>query len=246
MPRPARYPLSEMPLLVLQRGNNGQPVFFCEGDFRFYLACLTDAAHAYRCDVHAYVLMPSCVQLLLTPHQRSAIGKIMQSIGRTYVQHINSTLQRSGTLWEGRYRACLIEPASYLMHCYRYIELEPVRHRLANDPMDYLWSSYHWHASGKRDPVITDHPLYLTLAGTEAKRCSVYRQTLDARMDRLLTEEIGKTLNQCRVLGSERFKDDIEGLLARRVRQGKRGRPKKVVMDVVEKRIIGGPPSVAE
>lgn len=238
MPRPARYPLSGMPQLVLQRGNNCQPVFFGDGDFRFYLACLTDAAHAHGCDVHAYALMPSYVQLLVTPHHRSAISKTMQSIGRTYVQHINSSLQRSGTLWEGRYRACLIEPESYLMHCYRYIELEPVRHRLVTHSTHYPWSSYHWHARGKHDPVITDHPLFLRLGGTAANRCSVYRQALHARMDGMAIEEIGKTLNQCRVLGSERFKDDIEVLLARRVRQGKRGRPRKIVKDVGEKQIM--------
>jgi putative transposase len=106
------------------------------------------------------VLMTNHVHLLMTPHRANAIAKVIQSLGRRYVQYINSTYQRSGTLWEGRYKASVVESETYVLLCSRYIELNPVRSNLVTDPAEYPWSSYQWHALGKSDPLITDHPAY--------------------------------------------------------------------------------------
>lgn len=226
VPRSPRYSLIGVPQHVIQRGNNRQPTFFVEDDFRFYLQCLKAATTAHDCDVHAYVLMTNHVHLLMTPRRTNAIGKVIQSLGRRYVRYINATYQRSGTLWEGRYKASVVESETYLLVCSRYIELNPVRSKLVADPADYPWSSYHWHALGKTNPLITDHSAYLALGRTHEERHQAYRGLVRDQVDPARLQEIRESVNQCRVLGSERFKDDIEAVLSRRVRPGKAGRPK--------------------
>jgi putative transposase len=192
-----------------------------------YLACLQDAAATYHTAVHAYVLMTNHVHLLLTPRQSDSLAKIMQSIGRRYVQYINTTYRRTGTVWEGRYRASLVEAEEYLLACYRYIELNPVRSGMVQDLVEYPWSSYRWHALGQPDPVMTDHALYLALGRTARQRRTAYRASVHEHLHASLLQEIRAALHQGRVLGTERFKDTIETVLARRVRPGKAGRPRK-------------------
>jgi len=140
MPRRARLNLPDVPLHIVQRGNNRQPTFFSEDDYVFYLACLRESAERHSCDVHAYVLMTNHVHLLVTPYQPDGASRLMQSVGRRYVQYVNYTYRRTGTLWEGRFKASLVESESYLLTCYRYIELNPVRARMVEDPTEYRWS----------------------------------------------------------------------------------------------------------
>jgi len=227
MPRPPRYDLPGVPQHVIQRGHNRQPIFFHEDDYRFYLECLQATTALHATAVHAYVLMTNHVHVLMTPHQPNSIAKVMQALGRRYVPYINKTYQRTGTLWEGRYRASLVDADQYLLACYRYIELNPVRAGMVQHPAAYLWSSYRWHACGQHDAVITDHMLYLALGSTMQARQTAYRALCQYRIDEDLLQEIRATLNQCRVLGTERFKDALEAALARRVRLGKPGRPRK-------------------
>jgi putative transposase len=146
MPRLPRYALVDVPQHVIQRGHNRQPVFFHQDDYSLYLQCLHDAAATYHSVIHAYVLMTNHVHVLMTPHQTDSLAKVMQSLGRRYVQYINTTYHRTGTLWEGRYRASLVEAEGYLLACYRYIELNPVRAGMVPKPAAYPWSSYRWHA----------------------------------------------------------------------------------------------------
>jgi len=163
----------------------------------------------------------------MTPQHPDGMAKVMQAIGRRYVHHINTTYQRTGTLWEGRYRASLVEAEPYLLACVRYIELNPVRARMVQDPGHYPWSSYRWHACGQPDPVITDHALYLALGRTPYERYTAYRALCQEHLHQSLLQEIRATGHQSRVLGAESFKDSIEAALARRVRPGKAGRPRK-------------------
>ena len=227
MPRQPRYPLPDIPQHIIQRGNNRQPVFFADEDYRFYLACLQRAAEQHACAIHAYVFMTNHVHLLVTPSRANGIAKLMQSLGRRYVQYVNVTYQRTGTLWEGRYRACLVDADTYLFTCSRYIELNPVRAHMVPHPGAYPWSSYRWHACGESDPVITDHPLYHALGSTSDERQAAYRGLFEEVFDAHVLRDIRTTVHQCRVLGTERFKDAIEAVLARRVRPGTPGRPRK-------------------
>lgn len=160
MPRLLRYALPDVPQHIIQRGNNRQPVFFHADDYRFYLVCLQEAAATQGSAVHAYVLMTNHVHVLLTPRWPTSIAKVMQSLGRRYVQYINTTYHRTGTLWEGRYRASLVDAEPYLLACYRYIELNPVRAGMVQHPEEYPWSSYRWHALGqaRRRPCALSRP----------------------------------------------------------------------------------------
>jgi putative transposase len=138
--------------------------------------------------VHAYVLMTNHVHVLMTPYQPNSLAKVLQALGRRYVPYINATYQRTGTLWEGRYRASLVDADQYLFACYRYIELNPVRAGMVQDPAEYPWSSYQWHAYGQPDPVITDHALYLALGTTMQERQTAYRALFQHHIDENLLQ----------------------------------------------------------
>ena len=140
MPRMKRLDLAGVAQHVVQRGNDRQPCFFRTGDYEHYLHNLRESCLRYACRVHAYVLMTNHAHLLMTPEAPGAISRVMQALGRGYVRHVNDTLGRSGTLWEGRYKASLVDSERYLMACYRYIELNPVRAAMVSEAGDYIWS----------------------------------------------------------------------------------------------------------
>jgi putative transposase len=175
MARLGRYFLPEQPLHVIQRGNDWQAVFFSDEDRVLYLGWLLAAAREHGCAIHAYVLMTNHVHLLLTPARADSLPRLMQSLGRRYVRYVNDAHRRTGTLWEGRYRAAPIDSEAYLLACCRYIELNPMRARMVRSPRDYRWSSYRANALGAADPLVRPHALYLTLGrsgGTPIARCS--------------------------------------------------------------------------
>nr|MBF0223466.1 transposase [Desulfobulbaceae bacterium] len=127
MPRRARLIYSGVPIHIIQRGNNRQACFFADEDYLFYLDWLFEYAKVSGCAIHAFALMTNHVHLLLTPKQERSAGDLMKRLGQRYVQYINRTYDRSGTLWEGRFRSCITEQDDYLLACQRYIELNPVR-----------------------------------------------------------------------------------------------------------------------
>ena len=226
MPRRPRPTLTDLPLHVVQRGNNRQPCFFTEEDYRFYLHWLKKGAEKYGCDLHAYVLMTNHVHLLLTPRRTDSASKLMQSLGRRYVQYINRFYKRSGTLWEGRFKASLINADEYLYLCYRYIELNPVRAGIVTDPAEYEWSSYRHHALGEPNELIRDHALFLAL-GTEAKvRQQAYRALFRSELEEEALTDIRKAVNQELILGGGRFKGEIERVLGKRIGPQQQGRRK--------------------
>ena len=227
MPRQPRYPMAGVPQHIIQRGNNRQVTFLEDADYSHYRNYLADALSMHHCRLHAYVLMTNHVHLLVTPQHVDGMSKLMQSVGRRYVRYFNDSHQRTGTLWEGRYKASPTDSAQYLLTCYRYIELNPVRAGIVSDPGEYPYSSYSYHASGVHDTLIDDHVLYTQLGVTDRQRQSVYRSLFDGHLDQSTIEEIRGCANSCLVLGNDRFKDEIEGMLSRPVRHKKNGRPRK-------------------
>jgi putative transposase len=226
MPRQPRYNLPGLPQHVIQRGNNRQAVFFDDGDYQRYLSDLNEIATDTVCQIHAFVLMTNHVHLLMTPTVANGISKLMQGLGRRYVAYINHVYQRTGTLWEGRYKASLVAEDNYLLACMRYIELNPVRAGMVEHPGDYRWSSYRYNAYGKSCGLtITEHDRHLALAGAVDERQHCYRELFHNALDRDLIRNIRQSLNSCLVLGNERFKDEIEIQLKRKVRPGQAGRP---------------------
>jgi putative transposase len=176
MARLPRFYLPNQPLHVIQRGNNREPIFAADADYHFYLRCLQKAADTHSLTVHAYVLMTNHVHLLVTPATETSLSKTLQSIGRRYVQYFNFTYQRTGTLWEGRYKSTLIDSERYLLTCMRYIEMNPVRAEMVAHPSEYTWSSYRANAQGNADVLLAPHELYQRLGRTEDERQSAYRQ----------------------------------------------------------------------
>lgn len=227
MPRQLRYKLPGVPQHVVQRGNNRQVTFFDDSDYVRYLEDLFEASEKCECELHAYVLMTNHVHLLMTPQREDSIAKVMQSVGRKYVRYINSTYKRSGTLWEGRYKASVVQDDRYLLQCYRYIELNPVRAGMVESPMDYRWSSYAFNAFGQLNELIKPHEQYLALARNEEDRQRAYRELFRHKMDNALLHEIRETTQQCRVLGNERFRNEIEAALQIKATPVTRGRPRK-------------------
>ena len=226
MPRKPRMYLPDIPCHITQRGNNRNACFFSDSDYHFYLACLGDACERYRVSIHAYVLMTNHVHILMTPKNHEGISKVMQSVGRRYVQYINKSYKRCGTLWEGRHKASLVDAESYLLACYRYIELNPVAAAMVKHPDEYPWSSYHYNASGKTNALLTPHALYVGLGTTAEQRQKNYRNLFSISLDKQCLHEIRTAAHFSMPLGGSRFKARIEETLNRRIGHSSRGRPR--------------------
>jgi len=167
--------------------------------------------------------MTNHIHLLLTPETEDGLSRTMQSVGRRYVQYFNTRYQRSGTLWEGRYKATIVDSEAYLFTCYRYIELNPVRANMVFHPGSYVWSSYHFNGLGKDDSLVQPHERYLALGAEPAARQIAYRELFKAHIDDKSLAEIRQATQKGWALGSERFKDEIDKLIERRTRPLERG-----------------------
>ena len=161
MPRRPRLYIPQQPQHIVVRGHNRDPIVTRPEDFRFLYRCLRDAAHKTHLAIHAWVFMNNHIHLLVTPVDEQALPSTMQSVGRRYVQYFNRCYHRSGALWEDRYKSCLVDSGQYLLACYRYIELNPVRAGIVEQPEDYPYSSYHANALGRLDNIITTHDEFL-------------------------------------------------------------------------------------
>jgi putative transposase len=209
MPRQPRYFVPNLPQHVVARGVDRQAVFFRDQDYTLYHQCLMRAARVSHCQVHAYVLMTNHVHLLVTPEEQSSLPVLMQSVGRNYVQRINSQYKRTGTLWEGRYKASPVQSDRYLLACYRYIELNPVRAAMVMSPGDYHFSSYGGNAWGTLDPLLSPHPVFLGLHSDPEGRRRAYRSLFQDTLSEDLLSVFRNKTNACAVIGSDLFRDEI-------------------------------------
>ena len=229
MARLPRYVIPGQPQHVIVRGNNRTEIFRFEADYRFYLEKLKLACDKHGCDIHAYVLMTNHVHLLITPNQALSLPKTIQMLGRYYVQYYNYRYQRTGTLWEGRYKATLMDSEAYLLTCMRYIELNPVRAGMVSHPSKYPWSSYHHNARGQPDGLVAPYLEYRRLGKTDAERQATYRQLFKYHLPDRSVSEIREATNKAWVLGNERFKRRVQKRLQleRRVGPEARGGDRK-------------------
>ena len=225
MRRP-RIVVPGVPMHIVQRGINGQRCFFSEEDRRLFLDWLGGYGRLSNSRIHAYVLMDDHVHLLATPGDADSIGKLMKRLGQRYVQYFNRKYLRSGTLWEGRYKSCLVAGGRYLFACYGYIESHPVRAGLAGKPASYRWSSYRANAFGETSLVVSPHKEYDALGATPAEKAAAYRAMMPEEMTAQHMEEIRSATNGNYVFGSEQFKAEVEQLVGCAVRPGRVGRPK--------------------
>jgi putative transposase len=227
MPRPSRLILPGVAVHVVQRGNNRVPCFRHDNDYLMYLAHLRRLSEKHDCALHAYCLMTNHVHLLLTPQTAGACTGLMRDLGQRYVQYFNDRHERTGTLWEGRFRSCIAESALYVLGCYRYIELNPVRAGMVDHPTGYLWSSYAVNCGLRSDPLVSYHPEYLALAIDAESRHSAYRALFDQRLEPGLQKAIRDATNGGYPLASDAFKRRVLTPLGYRTEPGQVGRPAK-------------------
>ncbi|MBT3348363.1 MAG: transposase [Thiotrichales bacterium] len=229
MARLKRITPAGIPQHIIQRGNNKRVCFTSDADMKAYLKWLKDFSDKYSVSIHAWVLMTNHIHILCTPKTDNGIGKMMQSLGRMYVGYFNHTYQRTGTLWEGRYKSSIIQSERYLLAVYRYIELNPVRADMVISPSEYSWSSYNFNALGIVNDLITPHQEYLALGDSASERNAAYIELFKIEVDGELLNNIGGSINKGLALGSDAFIKEIEALTKVRVSSRKAGRPKKNV-----------------
>lgn len=210
MARQPRLDLPHIPQHIVQRGNNRLPCFLDDDDRRRYLHLLDEALLTSSCALHGWVLMDNHVHLLATPPATGAIARLMQQLGRNYVGQFNARHHRTGTLWEGRYKACLVDSDSYVLHCLRYIDLNPVRARITDDATSYRWSSAAAHAGLCNDALLTPHPAYASLGSTPEARAATYSHLLRTALADDDLAAIRNYLQQQRALGRNNFRAMVE------------------------------------
>ncbi len=211
---------------LMQRGNNRADCFFSDDDRRFYLFHLARLLPRARCAVHAYCLMTNHVHLLVTGHEADSCATLMKHLGQLHSQYVNKTYRRTGSLWEGRFKSCLVQSEGYLLTCYRYIEMNPVRAGLAASPGDYAWSSFHVNACGDTCDWITPHAEFVRLGRHPHERQAVYRDTFGGTDAAARFDEIRQATNAGYVVGDTSFKRTMARIVGRRVQAGCPGRPR--------------------
>jgi len=222
MARPVRLIVPGVAVHIIQRGNNRGACFQEDSDYLTYLGYLRHLSSKYRCELHAYCLMTNHVHLLLTPAAAGACAVLMRDLGRCYVRYFNRRYGRTGTLWEGRFRSCMVESAHYVIACYRYIELNPVRAGMTDHPAGYLWSSYAINAGMRVDPLIRPHSEYAAL-GQDCRRHAAYRALFEAAVDERLQQAIRDATNSGYPLASEAFKACLVAPDGARMQRGRPG-----------------------
>jgi putative transposase len=217
--------LPDVPLHIVQRGNNRTRCFFGDADYLVYLDLLRQSALEAQCVVHAYVLMSNHVHLLVTPAGASSSAELMKGLGERYVRYVNRRYCRTGSLWEGRYKSSLVEHARYLLTCQRYIELNPVRAQMVAHPAHYQWSSYRTNAHGAPSDLITPHTVYAALAPQPVAREKAYRDLFDTPLATKTINKVRRAVNGNFALGDKAFTSALAATLGRRVVPGQGGRP---------------------
>lgn len=227
MPRLARVVLPHYPHHIVQRGHNRQVIFAEPLDYLCYIEALRRFKEEFGVAVHAFCLMTNHVHLLLSPRESSSLGKLMKRLGGRQTRYCNRLEGRTGTLWEGRYKSSLVARDNYLLACSRYIEMNPVRARMVADPQDYAWSSCRYRFGREASNWIDPDPAYLSLGRDESERRRRYREFLRAAIPDGEWSLIREAVQRGQLTGSERFTEEVAGILGRRVERRGRGRPVK-------------------
>lgn len=226
MARLPRLTVPGYPHHIIQRGNNRQPIFDTTADYELLLALIDEHARKQHVAIHAYVLMSNHFHLLATPETAEAIPQMMQAVGRRYVRNFNLRQGRSGTLWEGRYRSTLIQAERYLLACMVYIDLNPVRAGLVQDPAEYPWSSHQHYVGRRTDRLVTPHPLYWELGNTPFARDQAYAELVRTGISRQQEQALTDSALRGWALGEADYVADLQRRTERRVARAQAGRPR--------------------
>lgn len=228
MPRSARVVVPNLPHHVIQRGHNRSVVFADDADFLLYLDNLRRLKEDFKCRVYAYCLMPNHVHLVIDPGEEAgSLGLLMKRLAGRYTRFVNRVEDRTGTVWEGRYRSSPIDTDSYLLACCRYVELNPVRARMVRSPRQYRWSSYNEKAGHRRRDWIDEDPCYRGMGRTRAEREASYRAWISASVPRGEWDVLRCAVQRGQLTGDRSFVDMIQQKLGRRIDPRGPRRPRK-------------------
>ncbi|WP_313311998.1 REP-associated tyrosine transposase [Pulveribacter sp.] len=231
MARLPRLTVPGYPHHIIQRGNNRQMIFKDKADYERMLALLAEQARQCKVAIHAYVLMGNHLHLLATPETTEGLPRMMQAVGRSYVRYFNRRHQRTGTLWEGRYRSTIVQSERYLLACMAYVDLNPVRAGLAGRPVDYPWSSHAHNLGLRADPLVTPHALYWALGNTPFARQAAYAELVKAGLGSHEREALGRAAHAGWALGEPAFIAALQQKTERRVAKSQAGRPAASALD---------------
>lgn len=226
MPRHARIVIPGLPLHIRHRGVNRGACFVDRADRERYLGLMEEMAGRLDCGVHAYVLMPNHVHILATADDDFGAARFMKGVAQRYAQHFNRKHRRCGPLWEGRFRSSLVDSTNYLLVCYRYIELNPVRAGLVNAPQHYEWSSYNANALGQPSSFIAPQFDWLSLGETDEDRRMAYRALVSSGLSDAELAAVREAINANAALGSREFVLDVQAQAGRAAGAVPRGRPR--------------------
>lgn len=233
MPRRARHYISGQPYHIVQRGNNRESCFIETENYQFYLGLWQELSKKFSVSIHAYCLMTNHIHFLVTSQMNDGISQAMRQVGSRYAQYFNKKYRRTGTLWEGRHKSSLIQTEKYLLTCYRYIELNPVRANMVQQPEEYKWTSYHANAWGD-ESWITHHEEYLRLSNDSQNRCFMYRELFRNQINSDYLHKLRKAAHYCQPCGDSVFTGFIKeryGIVAGQI---SRGRPKVAMMSITD------------
>ncbi|RFO97930.1 transposase [Rhodoferax lacus] len=230
MARLPRLSFAGLPHHVIQRGHNGQPIFLQTADYQLMLDLLLEYARKFQVAVHAYVLLPNHIHLLLSPEAVNGLPLMLQSVGRRYVRYFNDQQGRSGTLWDGRYRCTVMQPERFVLPCMSYMDLNPVRAGLSDSAADYAWSS-HGHYIGRRvDRLVTPHAQFWGLGNTPFAREDAYAQLVQAGTDASQQSVLTDATLKGWALGDAAFVQALQKDSPRRLVKGRAGRPVRALL----------------
>ena len=227
MARHPRLALPGYPHHVIQRGNNRQPIVLDEADRKMLYSLWLEESPRHKVAVNAYVLLDNHFHLLLTPPSEEAMSLMMQSVGRSYVRYFNKRHNRTGTLWEGRYKSSVLDSEAYLLTCMSYIDLNPVRAGIVDAPENFDWSSYKHLIGQKIDKLVTPHALYWGLGNTPFSREAAYAEFVSSGLSATIQKDLTESVLKGRVVGRPEFLKTLQKKTQRPILPQKAGRPFK-------------------
>ena len=227
MARLPRIVIPNQPLHIIHRGNNRQDIFESEEDMTRIREDIATSLSKTKCRLHAYVIMTNHLHLLITPEDKVQLKTFMQSMANRYVRYFNAKYQRTGTLWEGRYKSCLVDSDHYLFTLYQYIEMNPLKAGMVEEIADYPWSSYRHNALGQIDPLISEHELYENLGASSERRCEAYLKMFDRLNTVKQDSQITNATLRGEALGDDEFHQKISKLISRPTKLSAHGGDRK-------------------
>lgn len=227
MARKPRLFAADLLYHVVQRGNNKNPIFFREKDYLIFLDILREAKSKHPCHIYAYCLMINHFHLLVKPKDKENISLLLKFLGAKYVRYINKTYNRTGTLWEGRFKCSIIDREQYFWNCLRYVDTNPIRAGLVKLPEEYTWSSCAFRVLGKYDSILDLDPWYESLGRDVLERQLRYRQFIRSNVSESECCLIRDMTRRNGIIGDDAFREKIEKVLDKKIVFRPVGRPSK-------------------